>query len=49
MALSAASFLYIEIAGVVPGLRQRIGSQSGIGQLMLILAGVGTILALQAP
>jgi zinc and cadmium transporter len=48
LALSAASFLYIGLADLVPGLHQRIGSQSGFAQLMLILAGVATILVLQA-
>lgn len=47
LALSAASFLYIGLADLVPGLHRRIGAETGLGQLLLILAGVGTILLLQ--
>ena len=46
LALSAASFLYIGLADLVPGLHQRIGAETGLGQLFLILAGIGTILLL---
>jgi zinc and cadmium transporter len=47
LALSAASFLYIGLADLVPGLHRRIGAEAGVGQLFLILAGVGTILSLR--
>jgi zinc and cadmium transporter len=47
LALSAASFLYIGLADLVPGLHRRIGAETGFGQLFLILAGVGTILVLR--
>jgi len=47
LALSAASFLYIGLADLVPGLHRRIGAETGLGQFFLILAGVGTILLLQ--
>jgi len=47
LALSAASFLYIGLADLVPGLHRRIGAETGFGQLFLILAGVGTILILR--
>jgi zinc and cadmium transporter len=47
LALSAASFLYIGLADLVPGLHRRIGAETGLGQLFLILAGVGTILMLR--
>jgi zinc and cadmium transporter len=46
LALSAASFLYIGLADLVPGLHRRIGAETGFGQLFLILAGIGTILML---
>ncbi|RPH80374.1 MAG: ZIP family metal transporter [Nitrospiraceae bacterium] len=46
LALSAASFLYIGLADLVPGLHRRIGAETGLGQLFLILAGIGTILLL---
>lgn len=47
LALSSASFLYIGLADLVPGLHQRIGAGTGLGQLLLILAGVATILMLR--
>jgi zinc and cadmium transporter len=47
LAFSAASFLYIGLADLIPGLHRRIGAETGLGQLFLILAGVGTILMLQ--
>jgi zinc and cadmium transporter len=47
LALSAASFLYIGLADLVPGLHRRIGAETGLGQLLLILAGVGTIVLLR--
>lgn len=46
LAFSAASFLYIGLADLVPGIHRRIGSETGFGQLFLILAGVGTIVML---
>lgn len=46
LALSAASFLYIGLADLIPGLHQRIGSEAGIAQFLLLLAGVGTIVVL---
>jgi zinc and cadmium transporter len=48
LALSAASFLYIGLADLVPGLHRRIGPETGLGQLFLVLGGVGTILLLRA-
>jgi zinc and cadmium transporter len=47
LALSAASFLYIGLADLIPGLHRRIGAETGLRQLALVLAGVGTILLLQ--
>lgn len=47
LALSAASFLYIGLADLIPGLHRRIGSEAGIVQFLLLLAGVGTIVALR--
>ncbi len=46
LALSAASFLYIGLADLIPGLHRRIGSEAGITQFLLLLAGVGTIIVL---
>jgi zinc and cadmium transporter len=47
LALSASSFLYIGLADLIPGLHRRIGSETGIAQFFLLLAGVGTIVLLQ--
>ncbi|MGZ8366455.1 MAG: hypothetical protein ACXW37_08805 [Nitrospira sp.] len=49
LALSTASFLYIGLADLIPGLPRRIGSEAGIAQLLLLLAGVGTIVVLRLP
>ena len=44
LALSAASFIYIAIADLIPSLHKKVGPVASIRQLILILAGVGTIL-----
>lgn len=44
MAFSAASFIYIAIADLIPGLHERTGFGHMICQLLLILAGIGTII-----
>jgi len=44
LSLSAASFIYIAIADLIPVLHRKSGLQTGIWQLLLLLAGVGTIL-----
>lgn len=43
MALSAASFLYIAVADLVPSLHRHTGIGSGLRQLILMLAGIATI------
>ncbi|OOY35187.1 ZIP zinc transporter [Solemya velum gill symbiont] len=43
LALSAASFIYIAIADLVPSLHRKAGLKPAICQLCLILAGIGTI------
>ena len=45
MALSAASFIYIAIADLVPSLHRYTTLKSSINQLALLLAGIGTIAA----
>lgn len=47
LALSAAGFLYIGLADLIPGLHRRIGSETGFVQFLLMLAGVGTVVALR--
>jgi zinc and cadmium transporter len=44
LALSAASFIYIAIADLIPVLHRKSGIKTGIWQLLLLLGGVGTIL-----
>ena len=43
LAISAASFIYIAVADLVPGLHRRTGARAVASQTLLILAGIGTI------
>ena len=43
LALSAASFIYIAVADLVPSLHRQIGFKPALIQLILMLAGIGTI------
>jgi|APSaa5957512535_1039671.scaffolds.fasta_scaffold00607_16 zinc and cadmium transporter len=43
LAISAASFIYIAIADLIPKLHQRVSVVASIIQFTLILAGIGTI------
>jgi zinc and cadmium transporter len=43
LAISAASFIYIATADLIPGLHQRAGRRIGFYQLVLVLAGIATI------
>jgi zinc and cadmium transporter len=43
MALSAASFIYIAIADLVPNLHRHTGLGASVRQLALMMAGIGTI------
>ena len=43
LAISAASFIYIAVADLVPGLHRRTGARAVISQTLLILAGIATI------
>jgi zinc and cadmium transporter len=43
LALSAASFIYIALADLIPGLHRTIDFKKSVVQLSLILAGIGTI------
>jgi zinc and cadmium transporter len=44
LALAAASFLYIAIAGLIPLLHGRTGLRAGLAQSTLIAAGGGAVL-----
>jgi zinc and cadmium transporter len=41
--LAAASFIYIAVADLIPGLHKRVDAESGIQQFVLISLGVGLI------
>jgi len=43
LAISAASFIYIAVADLVPGLHRRTGARAVVSQTLLILAGIATI------
>jgi len=47
LALSAASFIYIAIADLVPSLHRQVGLKPALMQIVLILAGIGTIAVFQ--
>ncbi len=44
MAISAASFLYIALADLYPELHRKTGLKHSVRQIILILAGIGTML-----
>jgi zinc and cadmium transporter len=43
LALSAASFIYIATADLIPGLHRQVTLTASLRQLVLLLAGIGTI------
>jgi len=43
LALSAASFIYIAAADLIPGLHRQVTPAASFHQLVLLLAGIGTI------
>jgi len=47
LALSAASFIYIATADLIPGLHQETALPSSLRQLALLLAGIGTIIVVR--
>jgi zinc and cadmium transporter len=46
MAFSAASFLYIALTDLYPELHQKRGFKSTIQQIIMMLAGIGTMILL---
>jgi zinc and cadmium transporter len=44
LALSAASFIYIAVADLIPALHRRTGLRDAFSQFALLLGGIGTIL-----
>jgi zinc and cadmium transporter len=47
LAISAASFIYIATADLIPMLHKKAGFKVSAGQFVLLLAGIGTILLFQ--
>lgn len=47
LAVAAASFLYVAVADLIPGLHQRLGLAAGVQQVVFIGAGIGVVVALQ--
>lgn len=47
LAMSAASFIYIAIADLIPGLQRRAAAATTLRQLALLLAGIATIAVFQ--
>lgn len=43
LAISAASFIYIAAADLIPGLHRQVNAADSLRQLVLLLAGIGTI------
>jgi zinc and cadmium transporter len=43
LAVSAASFIYIAAADLIPALHRRVSPGSAFFQFLLVLAGIGTI------
>lgn len=43
LAISAASFLYIALAGLIPSLHRQTSATAAVQQLLLIVAGIATI------
>jgi len=47
LAVSAASFIYIAMADLVPSLHRQLGLKQALLQFVLVLAGIGTIAMFQ--
>lgn len=48
LAVAAASFLYVAVADLIPGLHRRVDMRTSIMQVLLIAAGIGAIAWLEA-
>jgi zinc and cadmium transporter len=48
LALSAASFIYIASADLVPNLHRQVSPKDGVSQVALLLLGIGTIALLRS-
>lgn len=43
LALAAASFIYVAVADLIPGLHRRVNAGATLGQISLILLGLGSV------
>ena len=48
LAVAAASFLYVAVADLIPGLHRRVDMRTSVMQVLLIAAGIGVIAWLEA-
>jgi zinc and cadmium transporter len=48
IAVAAASLIYVAVADLIPGLHRRVDPQGSVMQVVLIAAGVGTIVAMES-
>ena len=42
-AVAAASFLYVAVADLIPGLHRRVDFRAGVEQILFIATGVGVV------
>jgi zinc and cadmium transporter len=43
LALAAASFIYVAVADLIPGLHRRVDLRASLGQVLFIALGVGLV------
>jgi zinc and cadmium transporter len=43
LAIAAASFLYVAVADLIPGLHRRVDARTSVQQVVLIALGIATI------
>jgi zinc and cadmium transporter len=48
LAVAAASFLYVAVADLIPGLHQRLGLVAGVQQIVFIGFGIATVVLMQS-
>ncbi|MEO0422088.1 MAG: ZIP family metal transporter [Pseudomonadota bacterium] len=48
LTVAAASFLYVAVADLIPGLHQRLGLAASVQQVLMIGIGVGAVLLMQS-
>ncbi len=43
LAFAAASFIYVAVADLIPGLHRRVDLRAGLGQVLFIVLGVAVV------